>query len=198
MELSHKPNRKGFLGEFLFYVFFIIYIYRTIHKLIFLSLNMKLFFMRHGVAESNATNDAARNLSQQGIREVTRVASHLKNIELSFDKIISSGYERANHTAHIISDFVGNGYEIDSRLKPSSLINDVHNVILENKDCENLLLVFHQPIMEEFLVYICSGGAYNGGLQISINTATLVCTQPYRLLPTPLAVLKWIINPDIV
>lgn len=152
--------------------------------------------MRHGKAEDFSSTDLNRRLTEKGIFNTMKIAKHIANVGLSFDRIISSGYVRANETAKIISDSVGyiNNIEIDKRLVPNSEIGAVSEVISENSDCGNLLFVFHEPIIGEFIRSVCS----QKNLLIEIPTSSLILIDLFRLRPMPSGSLEWFITPKII
>ena len=63
----------------------------------------KLFIMRHGQAESLAVDDAARLLTQVGQHEARVMATRLQQ-DAKIDAVLTSTYERAIQTAHLVAE----------------------------------------------------------------------------------------------
>lgn len=71
---------------------------------------MKLWVLRHGEAESHASSDAQRNLTEHGRQEVLHSAAHLIGQPIS--AIIASPYVRAQQTAQLVREALGFAPEI--------------------------------------------------------------------------------------
>jgi len=68
----------------------------------------ELYFFRHGIAldkeDPSVTTDAARPLTEDGIRKTRAAAEGLKRMEIPFDRILTSPWLRAIQTASILAE----------------------------------------------------------------------------------------------
>ena len=115
---------------------------------------MKLWILRHGEAESHASSDAQRNLTERGREEVLHSAAHLIGQPIS--AIIASPYARAQQTAQLVREALGFVPEIRtvSWLTPDG--NPLQ--VLEKLDTDdNVLLVSHQPLVGSLISFLQHG-----------------------------------------
>ena len=67
---------------------------------------MDLFMLRHGIASgrsvSSTAHDADRPLTKKGAKRARIIAERLKDLDISFDVILSSPFKRAKETANIV------------------------------------------------------------------------------------------------
>jgi len=106
---------------------------------------VNLWILRHGEAQNQAHNDAARELTPRGRLEVQRSAVHLGDQPL--DAILVSPYVRAQQTAAVINAAVGpKPLFTVPWLTPES---DPAEVLrqLDSLHYRDLLLVSHQPLV---------------------------------------------------
>ena len=86
---------------------------------------MEVYFLRHGQTEWNRLRRIQgstewTDLSDDGVHDAERVRDGLLVRELSFDRLYSSPYRRAFHTAQIIGAGLGIEPVIDPRLREMS------------------------------------------------------------------------------
>lgn len=126
----------------------------------------KVIIMRHGEAESHASNDASRQLTDDGREEVRSSALTLNNTCPQIDRMIVSPYARARQTADIVAEQFGGIPEfVSDKLTPDRSPEDVLSVIEDYLvDVDTGLLVFHQPIASRTVRYLT-------GQNISMRTA---------------------------
>ena len=69
---------------------------------------IEICFFRHGIAvdreDPSVTSDAARPLTDEGIRKTRLAAEGLKRMDIAFDRILTSPWLRAAQTASILSE----------------------------------------------------------------------------------------------
>ena len=65
---------------------------------------MKLYFLRHGIAEDQGPGgaDAERRLTEEGTGEMRGVARGIRELDLDLDRILSSPLVRAQQTAEAL------------------------------------------------------------------------------------------------
>lgn len=122
---------------------------------------MEIYILRHSDAEDRGTKrDSDRSLTERGTKKMKKIAKAMKAMDLSFDVVLSSPYNRAKETAGI----VGDTFECTSLIKltpylvpdanPSSLVKEINEDYAGKK---NILLVGHEPFLSEFIAVLVSG-----------------------------------------
>lgn len=114
---------------------------------------MKLYIMRHGIA-GRAHEDAARELTHEGISGVKSVVQSLVREGVSLSRIVHSELVRAQQTAgHVIEGVRHQGQaEVWDCLKPCDPIQPAVDLILSHRverPHKNLMLVGHLPFVGE-------------------------------------------------
>ena len=87
--------------------------------------DMEVYFLRHGQTDWNRMRRIQgstewTDLSDEGVHDAEMVRDGLLARRLSFDRLYSSPYRRALHTAQIIGEGLGIDPVIDSRLREMS------------------------------------------------------------------------------
>lgn len=82
---------------------------------------MKIYFLRHGRTEWNANNriqgsNEKIDLDDEGVKQAEGVAEGFRRAGLEFDRIYSSPYRRAMHTAEIVCAKTGGSPVSDGRI----------------------------------------------------------------------------------
>jgi bisphosphoglycerate-dependent phosphoglycerate mutase len=83
---------------------------------------MKIYFLRHGRTEWNANNriqgsNEKIDLDDEGVKQAEGVAEGFRRAGLEFDRIYSSPYRRAMHTAEIVCAKTGGSPVSDGRIR---------------------------------------------------------------------------------
>jgi phosphohistidine phosphatase len=125
---------------------------------------VELFLLRHGIAVDHGApgykKDSERPLTEEGIHKMELIASAMKEMGLSFDRILSSPYVRARETAEIVSKQL----DLKKQLKfsdhlavegnPRKLIDEINQ---DHKTAESLLLVGHEPSLSSLISLLVTG-----------------------------------------
>ncbi len=112
---------------------------------------MKIFLIRHGIAEERNNNlpDEMRILTDKGIIKTQQVAQKLKNLKLDFTVILTSPLVRAKETALILQQAnLGENIEEINYLAPQGSLEDCLKWLFNSEyyqDNSNIALVGHQP-----------------------------------------------------
>lgn len=106
----------------------------------------QLLLMRHGAAEPNAIEDAARVLSLEGRAEVIHVGAALRRRPLLASAVVSSPYLRARQTTELLSEALDlPRLEDDERLIPAG---DPEALALDLvAEARSLIAVLHLPLI---------------------------------------------------
>src|SRR5437588_3868772 len=109
---------------------------------------MKLYLVRHGIAESNsiAKPDAERALTPEGKSKMERIAKGLAHANVSIDLILTSPLVRARETAEILARGLG-GIELKMlpELASGATATKVAQAIRRYAKVNALALVGHEP-----------------------------------------------------
>ncbi len=110
---------------------------------------MQILIMRHGTAHSVSAqhDDAARPLTEAGIREVTEVSRHIARLGTNLSQLRSSPYVRAQQTASILAQALGiSKVETDTEITPHGNVDDIL-FSLAAAELPSVGLVSHQPLV---------------------------------------------------
>lgn len=128
---------------------------------------MNLYVLRHasaGTRRSNPTIDAKRPLDKEGKQQCILIGTCLNALNVHFDVIASSPLKRALQTASLVGMEIG--YEskllITEALSPEGTVSDFHKLVSELSKHENVLIVGHNPNLQEFLSSLVSTASLNG------------------------------------
>jgi phosphohistidine phosphatase len=116
---------------------------------------MRLYFLRHGPAESRHEwegPDADRPLTERGVKVTRRVAERIDKLELDLDVVLTSPYVRALETARIVGDVLGTESLLaeEHGLEPGRFSSDeLRRIVGEHSTAVNLMLVGHEPSMAD-------------------------------------------------
>src|SRR2546423_915225 len=113
---------------------------------------MNLFILRHGLAVEHGTpgyaDDASRPLTVEGKAKLRKISRAMEKLDLDFDVIISSPYQRARQTAEITAKELDLEKKLafSDALIPSGSAKELISHINRLKPRpENILLVGHEP-----------------------------------------------------
>lgn len=122
----------------------------------------KIVFLRHGHAlssiEANVDYDSRRPLSSQGMEEVKISAKKLARLNIHFDIILTSPYERAENTAKIIFEALKVTILADENLSSGVPESRIWQFIVEKLNkYNNIIVVGHQPCLGTIAGKLLSG-----------------------------------------
>ncbi len=150
---------------------------------------MRLFILRHGEAESYASSDAQRNLTELGRQQTQAVLNTSFSDLKQVTKIIASPYVRAQQTAQLAAELLGLSVETVATITPDNGYLEAL-LALEHYTSETLLMVSHQPLVGA-LVDRLSG--CDRGLHF-MGTSHLACLD-VEVLADSCAELQWLKKP---
>lgn len=133
---------------------------------------MRVYFLRHGKAESRATwtgEDATRPLTREGEAAVRREAAALARLGLEPDLMVTSPLARAMRTAELVAEALGMAGRlvVDGRLAHGFDARRLAELVSEHGQVEEVLVVGHEPDFSETVEELTGGGTVvlkKGGL----------------------------------
>ena len=118
----------------------------------------ELFIVRHGPAGKPLEDkklDEARPLTKKGKEKMKDIVKGLSDMNISFDKIVTSPLARCAESADILSKCctAKKGVEPIDALKPGGSVDDVIGYLNALDGVENVAIVGHEPFLSEFASY---------------------------------------------
>jgi phosphohistidine phosphatase len=155
---------------------------------------MRLYFLRHGIAEERSLNhsDAQRALTPEGIAKTEDLARRLADFEVQPTLIYSSPLVRARQTAEIVAKHGGFPLEV-SELVASGRFDShaVQELIDEHDPDDEIMFVGHEPDFSETVSDIIGGG------NITMKKGGIARVDLYRQDPLR-GTLAWLLAPRLV
>lgn len=154
---------------------------------------MKLFVLRHGIAEDRADGiDSQRALTSEGRKKLEKVIGQAAKAGLEPDYILTSPYVRARQTAEIAAQGVGYAKPLieTDKLLPYSNPLELWEELRDYRDAQQTLVVGHNPQLTE-LVCLLAGAP---GAAIPMKKAELACFDLRGVGPSPQATLSWLLT----
>jgi len=139
-------------------------------------MHLNLLLIRHAKSSWSNHNlrDFDRPLNRRGKHNAPVMGKRINDYEMQIEAIISSPAERAKETAKLIGkevDLFAKSISYESRLYHASL--DTFIKVLSDQKKENLMMVGHNPGIQEFSYWLCSEPRVNfptcGAALISFN-----------------------------
>ncbi len=122
---------------------------------------MKLYFLRHGIADWPDWDPARaheRPLTKDGVKKMKDQAQALAELDIQIDAVLSSPYARAYQTADIVAGKLGLEVKIEPRLAPGFNADKLKEIAAAFSDNQALLLVGHEPNLSMVIAELTGGG----------------------------------------
>lgn len=152
---------------------------------------MKLYLAQHGEAV-DAAQDPARSLSEQGVRDVTRMAALLRDKQVTVSHVLHSGKTRAEQTAAIFAEAVLPTGQLKAfaGINPNDDVENFSDIIVSWQD--DMLVVGHLPFMSRLVSLLIT---HNPDREfVSFCPGTIVCLEQQQ---PGNWVLLWMMRPDV-
>jgi len=155
---------------------------------------MEIYLLRHGAAERNSPSgrDADRQLTDEGIAEITEVVTEARGAGFNPSLILTSPYARALETARLTARLLN--YEQDilstTALTPESTPQDAWEELRLYDDQSSVLAVTHEPLISA----IASWLLWSAHPEIKFRTATMVRIDLESVAKKPRGVLRRVFN----
>ncbi len=108
---------------------------------------MRLYFLRHGIAEELATSDFARELTKRGRRRVATSAKVMKRLGIAPSHIFSSPRLRARQTAEITAKALDKNVTLTEAVNFGFDLADVRRLTKDLDAEAEIMFVGHNPDM---------------------------------------------------
>lgn len=120
---------------------------------------MRLFIVRHGKAhrESHSGHDEDRELMPRGLRQAQFLGQVIAARDDVPDMMLASPVRRAIETARVIQESLGAPLNIEPDLVTGHSARRAINLIQEHHDINRLMLVGHNPQLEEVIEWLTRG-----------------------------------------
>jgi phosphohistidine phosphatase len=162
---------------------------------------MKLYLLRHGDAVEPGDpriKEHERPLTPKGLQRTKLLAHALRQMEISFDAILSSPLTRAVETAEIVA----RSLQLEDRLQFSDCLapsGSMEKLVLELNTLrpapKAALLVGHEPYLSGFISLLCTGGP---ALPLILKKGALCRLEIGLLTCARCAELEWLLQPRLL
>ena len=156
---------------------------------------MEIFLLRHGMAGRTRPggSDADRELTEEGIEAVGRVATRARAAHVVPSLILSSTYARAAETAAIAARVLGYQGRIErtAALLPDASPFDAWEEIRAWASDGQVLVVAHEPLLSSLAAFLLGVSA----LEVQMVAAAMVAISLEHAAIEPQGVLRWMITP---
>ena len=124
----------------------------------------ELYLVRHGIAAERGKewpDDSKRPLTHKGIARMREVASGLKDLEVSFDLILTSPLVRARQTADLLHQGLGGSIPLEetAQLAPGGRPADLIELLRTKKKIDRVALVGHEPDLGQLAAFLIGARA---------------------------------------
>jgi phosphohistidine phosphatase len=160
---------------------------------------MDLYILRHAIAverdEEGSKNDFDRPLTSEGEQKLRRIAKAMRNLQLSFDLILSSPYVRARETAEIVAASLVLRKKLQMRDSlgvdgnPRELITEIQRLA---PPPSSILLVGHEPFLSNLISLLVTGTVRS---QVTLKKAGLCKLTVDAWKIGRCARLEWLLTP---
>jgi phosphohistidine phosphatase len=133
---------------------------------------MKLYLVQHSKAASKEM-DPQRALTEEGIREIQKIAAFIKPLSLSVDYLWNSGKKRAQQTAEFLAEVITINKEHTAHdgLAPNDDVKVTENQIITMK--QDVMIVGHLPFLSKLVSLLLTGSETSE--TVAFRNAGIVC-----------------------
>lgn len=154
---------------------------------------MKLYLVQHGDAKSKS-DDPERPLTEQGRKDVARVAAFAQRADVQVAQIRHSGKRRAEETATILAEYLtpAGGVVALPGLAPKDDTGRVAELL--SRETRPLMLVGHGPFMDRLAGLLVAGS--EDRVVVGFRKGGLVCLE--RDPKSWTWTVCWMVTPDLI
>jgi phosphohistidine phosphatase len=159
---------------------------------------MKLYILRHGEAAEHGDpryKENERPLTPKGNQRTKQFAHALGEMEIVFDRILSSPLTRARQTAEIVAKRMKKPVEFTDALTPSGSMKALVDALNHLRPIPaNVVIVGHEPYLSGFISLLCVGGP---DLPLKLKKGGLCRLEVDHLICSKCATLEWLVSPRL-
>jgi phosphohistidine phosphatase len=156
---------------------------------------MDVYILRHGKAEDAGpgTSDADRRLTKKGREEIVAAGRWIALQNLRFDLIAASPLIRAQETAAIIAESLGEKNRLVTWkvLAPGGNTDTVCRMIGKQGQLHSILLVGHEPLLSALISRIIAG---DENAAIAMTKGSLAKIREFSPMIPPSGELHWLVT----
>jgi phosphohistidine phosphatase len=163
---------------------------------------VKLYVLRHGDAVGHGDpryRENDRPLTPKGVKRTKQLAHALRQMEVTFDAVLSSPLVRARQTAEIMMHGLhlpAKTLKLTANLEPSgNMENLVQDLAGLHPNIPAVLLVGHEPYLSAFISLLCVGGP---NLSLTLKKGALCRLELDLPSCGKCAVLEWLLQPRLL
>ena len=153
---------------------------------------MKLYLVQHAKAASKDA-DPQRPLTEEGRRDIKKVAAFIKSLTLSVDYLWHSGKNRAQQTAEILAEVVEVKKEMAAHegLSPNDNVTVLKDELISGR--KDIMIVGHLPFLPKLASLLLTNSESSN--TVAFKNGGIVCLDysddnQWRL--------DWLITPNIL
>ena len=152
---------------------------------------MKIYLARHGEYAIDVSKQLDV-LSENGMKQISALATFLKPINLTISNIFHSEKNRAKQTAEILANGFqyANSPQARSDISPNSDVHVLTNEIQHGE--EDILVVGHMPFMGKLVSLLLAGNDHH--TIIEFHPGTLVCLERTHIHHWNI---EWVLSPSL-
>ena len=153
---------------------------------------MKLYLVQHAKAASKQV-DPQRPLTEEGHRDIQKVAAFIKPLSLAVDYLWHSGKKRAVQTAEVLAEAVKvkEGPIAHERLGPNDDVTALKNELGSNE--QDVMVVGHLPFLGKLASLLLSG--CESANTVAFKNGGIVCLGRSELKQWQI---EWMVTPEIL
>ena len=128
----------------------------TQHQLFQGSLEMKLYLVQHAKAASKDV-DPERPLTDEGRRDIQKIAAFIETLHLEVDLLWHSGKTRAAQTAEVLAEVVNIGTQMTAHdgLSPNDNVTVLKDKLISSR--QDVMIVGHLPFLSKLASLFLTG-----------------------------------------
>jgi phosphohistidine phosphatase len=153
---------------------------------------MKLYLVQHAKAVSKDM-DPERPLTEEGRRDIQKIAAFIKPLNLSVEYLWHSTKKRAIETAEILAEVVKINKEKMARdgLSPNDDVKAVRDKIIS--DPQDVMIVGHMPFVAKLASLLLTGREFSGSVAFQQGgIVTLSSFEPNQWQ------IDWMVIPELL
>ena len=153
---------------------------------------MKLYLVQHAKAASKET-DPQRSLTEEGRRDIQKVAAFIESLNLSVDCLWHSGKTRAKQTAEILAEVVEVAEEMSAHdgLAPNDEVTPLKEELISKN--QNIMIVGHLPFLPKLASLLLTNSESSN--MVAFKNGGIVCLD---YSDDNQWQLQWMVVPDLL